>query len=116
MNGILRLESAAALIAAVVFYYLNGHSWVLFAICFLLPDFSMLGYLAGPARGAVIYNAFHNYGGPLVLGVASGLLGNEPGLAIATIWFAHIAFDRVLGYGLKLSTGFQDTHLGRIGR
>ncbi|TGV30518.1 DUF4260 family protein, partial [Mesorhizobium sp. M8A.F.Ca.ET.142.01.1.1] len=24
--------------------------------------------------------------------------------------------DRALGYGLKLPTGFQDTHLGRIGR
>jgi hypothetical protein len=24
--------------------------------------------------------------------------------------------DRALGYGLKLPTSFQDTHLGRIGR
>ena len=116
MKHILRLESAAALLAAVVFYYLNDHSWVLFAICFLLPDLSMLGYLTGPAPGAAVYNAFHNYGAPLVLGVTCALLGNELGIALATIWFAHIAFDRVLGYGLKLGTGFQDTHLGRIGR
>jgi hypothetical protein len=27
----------------------------------------------------------------------------------------HIAIDRVLGYGLKLPSGFRDTHLGRIG-
>ncbi|ESZ26496.1 DUF4260 family protein [Mesorhizobium sp. L2C084A000] len=25
------------------------------------------------------------------------------------IWIAHIAIDRALGYGLKLSTGFPDT-------
>jgi Domain of unknown function (DUF4260) len=24
--------------------------------------------------------------------------------------------DRALGYGLKLQTAFQDTHLGRIGK
>jgi hypothetical protein len=116
MKQILRLESAAALVAAVVFYQLSGFNWVLFAACFLLPDLSMLGYMAGPARGALVYNALHNYGAPLILGVACALLGNQTGVAVATIWFAHIAFDRLLGYGLKLSTGFQDTHLGRIGR
>ncbi len=35
---------------------------------------------------------------------------------IALIWFGHIGVDRLLGYGLKLPTGFQDTHHGRIGR
>jgi hypothetical protein len=29
---------------------------------------------------------------------------------------AHIGGDRLLGYGLKYPTSFQDTHLGRIGR
>jgi hypothetical protein len=32
------------------------------------------------------------------------------------IWIAHIGFDRALGYGQKYSSGFGDTHLGRIGR
>ncbi|WP_415635615.1 DUF4260 family protein, partial [Paracoccus aminovorans] len=27
-----------------------------------------------------------------------------------------IGIDRALGYGLKLPSGFRDTHLGRIGR
>jgi uncharacterized protein DUF4260 len=35
-------------------------------------------------------------------------------LGAATI--AHVGLDRAAGYGLKLSTSFQDTHLGRIGR
>ena len=35
---------------------------------------------------------------------------------MAAIWTAHIAMDRALGYGLKLPTGFTDTHLGRIGK
>jgi hypothetical protein len=29
---------------------------------------------------------------------------------------AHIGIDRALGYGLKYSTGFGFTHLGRIGK
>ncbi len=37
-------------------------------------------------------------------------------LQVAAVWTAHIAMDRALGYGLKLSTGFSDTHLGRIGQ
>jgi hypothetical protein len=30
---------------------------------------------------------------------------------IALIWIAHIAFDRLLGFGLKYPTQFKDTHL-----
>ena len=37
-------------------------------------------------------------------------------LGLASIWAAHIGFDRMLGYGLKYTSGFNDTHLGRIGR
>jgi hypothetical protein len=35
--------------------------------------------------------------------------------SIALIWLAHIGIDRALGYGLKYTTGFGFTHLGRIG-
>ena len=35
-------------------------------------------------------------------------------LAISTIWIIHIAFDRLLGYGLKYSTHFKDTHLQHL--
>jgi hypothetical protein len=40
----------------------------------------------------------------------------QVGLVIALIWLAHIGLDRALGYGLKLTTAFGETHLGRIGR
>lgn len=76
----------------------------------------MLGYLAGPSVGAVTYNALHILIAPLVLLLAGALLAGPITTAVALIWIAHIAIDRALGYGLKLPTGFQDTHLGRIGR
>jgi hypothetical protein len=36
--------------------------------------------------------------------------------AVGFLWLGHAGFDRMLGYGVKLPSGFQDTHLGRIGR
>jgi hypothetical protein len=35
---------------------------------------------------------------------------------VGTVLLFHSAFDRLLGYGLKHRTGFQDTHLGRVGK
>jgi len=113
---VLRAEGAGALVLAVLAFGQLGVSWWLFALLFLVPDIAMLGYLAGPRLGAALYNAAHTYVLPLALGLA-GLASAHPlAVAVAAIWVAHIGFDRLLGYGLKLPTGFGDTHLGRIGR
>ncbi|TIS49619.1 DUF4260 domain-containing protein [Mesorhizobium sp.] len=111
-----RLEWAAVAVVAIVFYKMTGVSWWLFALLILAPDLSMLGYLAGPRVGAFAYNALHILIAPLVLALAGVLFAAPTTTAVALIWITHIAIDRALGYGLKLSTGFQDTHLGRIGR
>ncbi|TIO76458.1 MAG: DUF4260 family protein [Mesorhizobium sp.] len=111
----IRLEWVAAAVAAFIFYKMTGVSWWLFALLILAPDLSMLGYLAGPRVGAASYNALHILIAPLVLALAGVLFGGPVTIAVALIWIAHIAIDRALGYGLKLPTGFQDTHLGRIG-
>jgi hypothetical protein len=110
----LRLEGLVVLLLAVYLYARGGHPWGVFVALFLLPDVSFAGYLAGPRAGATVYNLAHNYVGPLVLAVA--LLTTGAALMWALIWAAHVGFDRALGYGLKYSTAFADTHLGRIGR
>jgi hypothetical protein len=112
----IRLEWVAVALVAIVVYAVSGVSWWLFALLILAPDLSMLGYLAGPRVGAVAYNALHILIVPLLLALAGYMLANSMATAIGLIWVIHIAVDRALGYGLKLSTGFQDTHLGRIGR
>lgn len=116
MTLILRAEALAALFAGIVFYTLSGFSWVLFAALLLAPDLSLIGYTAGPQRGAFIYNAMHTYAAPLLFGAASALSGAPTGIAIAAIWVCHIALDRALGFGLKYGTDFKATHLGAIGR
>ena len=110
----LRAEGLVTFIVATTLYGLTGGSWVLFAALFFAPDLSFFGYLAGASAGAWTYNVAHSYAGPLIV-VLALLLMNNP-VSLALIWIAHIGFDRVLGYGLKYPTAFQDTHLGRIGK
>ncbi len=73
----------------------------------------MVGYLIGPAIGAAVYNLFHNYLPPAALAALGVLSGNQLLLLLALIWLGHIGMDRLLGYGLKYSSGFKDTHVGR---
>jgi len=116
VDRIVRAEWAVAAIVAVVFYAWSGASWWLFALLILAPDLSALGYLFGPRIGAFSYNMLHVLFWPALLLAAGAYLGQPTGTAVSLIWLVHIAVDRALGYGLKLPTGFQDTHLGHIGR
>jgi len=113
---IVRAEWIVVAIGAIAAYAFAGGSWPLFVLLILAPDLSMLGYLAGPRIGAFAYNMLHVLIWPLVmLAVGLYIIGHPLVVQVAFIWIAHIAIDRALGYGLKLATGFQDTHLGRIG-
>jgi hypothetical protein len=107
-RALLRLEGLAMLAGAIAAYAVLGGGWGVFAALFLVPDLSLLGYLAGPRVGAHVYNAGHSLLGPAVLAPFAP--------ALAAIWVAHVGFDRALGYGLKYTSGFAATHLGRIGR
>jgi hypothetical protein len=77
VNGVprilLRVEGGAVLIVAVILCARIGDSWWLFAVLFLAPDLTFLGYLGGPRVGAIAYNAAHPLIGPLLLATA-GLL------------------------------------------
>ena len=114
VRALLGLEGICVFAMATYIYAHGEHSWMLFAVLFLLPDVSFAAYVAGPRFGAFGYNLMHSYAGPLLLAVALLATGRPPILAL--IWGAHIGFDRLLGYGLKYPSGFGDTQLGVIGR
>ena len=110
----LQLEGLVALIAATAIYHSLHLSWWFYGILFFTPDVFMLGYLINLRIGALLYNLGHTYTTP---GVALGmgwLLGSTTLFAVGLIWFAHIGFDRLLGYGLKCDSGFKDTHLQKV--
>lgn len=110
-----RLEGLAALILGVAVYSWLGQSWLVFALLFLAPDLAMLGYLRSARLGALTYNLGHTYAAPALLALLGLALG-PLAYGLAAIWTAHIGFDRLLGYGLKLDAGFEATHLGLIGK
>lgn len=112
----LRIEGLAAFAAALVLYgSLQGNWWLLVPLL-LLPDISAAGYLAGPRAGAFAYNLFHTWAtGLAVLGLGA-ILALPAIQLLGVVLLAHVGMDRAAGYGLKLSTSFGETHLGRIGR
>ncbi len=116
VTWILRLEGGLALAGAILGYRALGGHWLLFALLFLAPDLTMVGYLRNPGIGAAVYNAGHTYLFPAALALAGFATGSQAMDLVALIWAAHIGFDRMLGYGLKFPTGFTDTHLGRSGK
>jgi hypothetical protein len=110
---LLRIEGFVLLVGSLMLYAMNGGEWWAFFALLLAPDVSMLGYLRGPVIGAALYNLFHNYLPPAALAAFGVLSGNQLVVLLALIWLAHIGMDRLLGYGLKYSGGFKETHVGR---
>ena len=117
MTLLLRLEGLALGLLCVWMYYLFDQPWWIFAVLFLTPDLSMLGYLAGPRIGALAYNAAHSWVSVVLLFAIAWFEfdGEDFVLSLVFILGAHVGIDRALGYGLKYESGFKDTHLGRIG-
>jgi hypothetical protein len=116
VTWILRIESAAIAVVGIVAYLSLGGPPLLLVPALLAPDLSALGYLAGPRVGAATYNLVHNWATASVLALAAIVSGELWPLLAGAVVAAHVGMDRALGYGLKLATSFQDTHLGRIGR
>lgn len=111
---LLRIEGGVLLALSVLLYWVSGESWILFGLLILAPDVSILGYLFGARVGTASYNAMHTYALPAGLG-AFGVVGDSSlAVGVALVWFAHIAMDRLVGYGLKYASGFKDTHLDRV--
>lgn len=113
-----RFEGAGLALGGLVIAALAALGWgaLVWIALLLAPDLSMIGYLAGPRVGAFLYNLGHIYALPMLLAVLGVALGATGLIAGGGLWLAHVGIDRMLGYGLKQAGGFQDTHLGRIGR
>lgn len=113
-NLLLRLESLALLSGTVAVYARVAPDWLLFALLLFAPDIAMIGYLRDVKTGSMIYNVGHTLALSLAL-VAIGVAAvSTLVVQLGLIWTAHIALDRVLGYGLKYPTTFKDTHMQHV--
>jgi hypothetical protein len=100
--------------AAVVVAFVHLHfSWWWLLVLFIAFDVSMAGYVLSNRVGAVCYNLVHAYAVPGVLLLSYVVSGSRWVAFLGLLWAFHIAGDRVLGYGLKFTSSFQDTHLGK---
>jgi hypothetical protein len=104
---VLRMEGMTLLVTAVVLYGRTGDSWWVFAILFLAPDISFLGYLGGPRMGAIAYNAAHTLIGPLLLATAGILLPAHILLQLALIWVGAYRFRPPARLRAQICGGFR---------
>lgn len=115
MKNLLRIEEFLLFGLALFLFSQLEYGWGTYALLFLAPDLSMIGYFLNPRSGAWTYNLIHHKGLAVVLYVLGSLL-SVPWLMFAgTVLLGHSSLDRVFGYGLKHEDAFQHTHLGSLG-
>lgn len=116
MRNLLKLEEAAIFLLAIYLFSTLDFAWWWFPALLFVPDIGMIGYLFNPKIGAFIYNLFHHR----LLAASVAFYGlvfeNEYWVLAGIILFAHISFDRMMGYGLKFNDSFHHTHLGTVGK
>jgi hypothetical protein len=116
MKRLIQLEELFMFAACLYCYSYFKLSWWWFGACILLPDASMIGYMANNQIGAYLYNLFHHRGMAILVAFA-GVITAVTFLQFAGyILFTHACLDRTLGYGLKYESGFLYTHLGKVGK
>lgn len=116
MNSILKLEYFGFFVLGIYVFVTTGFSFWWLIVLFFVPDISMLAYCFGSKIGACIYNLFHSYSVAIAIYFFGYYFNDIYVIMISSILFSHISFDRILGYGLKFSNGFKNTHLGTIGK
>ena len=113
-RALLRIEGGALLLVAALAYGQIPGNWIAFVVLLLAPDLGMLGYLAGTRVGAATYNLAHTTVLPLGLAAYWAVVPDAGVASLALIWLAHVGGDRLMGFGLKYPTHFQDTHLQHV--
>lgn len=109
---ILHLEGLTVFIGSMLVYGMIDYSWWLFVILLLAPDLSILGYLKNERVGAYVYNIFHTYVLAFLVIGTGYFMEMKLLIGLGVIWISHIGMDRMFGFGLKYTDGFQSTHLG----
>ncbi|MBP7961093.1 MAG: DUF4260 domain-containing protein [Caldilineaceae bacterium] len=116
MPTLIKLESLALFVLGIFLFSTLDYAWWWFPVLLLTPDLSMIGYVAGSKIGAALYNVVHHKGVGIGIYILGALMSSQLAMLIGVILFAHSAFDRIFGYGLKYTDAFQHTHLGWIGK
>jgi len=116
MRKLIQLEELAMFVLSIYLFSRLQFAWWWYPALILLPDISMVGYVAGNKVGAATYNFVHHKAVAIVIYIAGLYWQNEVLQLAGLILFGHSSMDRMMGYGLKTNAGFKFTHLGEIGK
>lgn len=116
MKELLKLEELAMFGLGVLAFNQLHYAWWWFLVLLLTPDIGMLGYLFNSKIGAFAYNLCHHKGLAIIIYIIGVAYSNDLIQLIGIIVFSHASLDRIFGYGLKYTSSFQDTHLGKVGK
>jgi len=116
MKTLLKLEELFLFGLSLFLFSGLDYAWWLYALLFLTPDLSMIGYLWNPRFGSWTYNLVHHKGLAIALYVLGYILSIPWLMFAGTLLLGHSSLDRVFGYGLKYPDAFKNTHLGVIGK
>ena len=81
MKNLLKLEELSLLGLSLFLFSGLDYGWGWYALLFLTPDLSMVGYLANPRLGSWTYNLIHHKG----LAVALYILGSPAFHSLADV-------------------------------
>ena len=118
MRRLLSIEEAAQFLFCIyLMHRIQGPvSTARLFLIFLIPDIFALGFFISNRAGTYLYNFSHHKLMPVVL-IITGMLGdNALSIQLGILWYAHITFDRTIGYGLKYPGNPNHTHLGFTGK
>ena len=114
MKSLLKLEELVMFLLSIYLFSFLDYNWWVYLVFILAPDIGMIGYAVNASVGALTYNIFHHKGIAILVGF-TGFWWQILELQLAgIILFGHASMDRIFGYGLKFSSGFKDTHLGKL--
>ncbi|MGM0589154.1 MAG: DUF4260 domain-containing protein [Bacteroidota bacterium] len=116
MKNLLKLEELGLGIGGILLLAQTNIPWYLILIFLLMPDISLIGYIANPKWGAWIYNIVHNRLIGLVSIAFGWYLDEQILLIMGLVLLTHVSLDRMLGIGLKYTDDFKHTHLGCMGQ
>jgi hypothetical protein len=108
------MEALIVLAATIALYSEVSGEWLLFVVLFLTPDLAFIPVLINQELGRHMYNVVHTHSLSVGAAALAYFLDWESILGLALIWTAHIAMDRIVGYGLKYRIDGKETHLQRV--
>jgi hypothetical protein len=112
---LLKAEAAVVLVISLyAYFFILKSSILLFILLILAPDLSLAGYALGLKKGSAIYNVMHTYITPGILLAGGFYLPSALCINLSLIWIAHIAQDRLRGFGFKYKDRFEGSHLHNI--